>query len=103
MKRSAAPSNTHPSGSSKKMRPTKAVESFVVKKDLKHLKVVAKSAPPPPINAKQQKAFHLLLSAAAYISVLEGNTDSTDGLRDLCARFYHGFNTIGVADSFLSV
>ena len=103
MKRSGAPSNTHPSGSSKKMRPTKFVEPSVVKKDLKPLKVIAKSAPPPPINAKQQKAFHLLLSTAAYISVLEGNTDSTDGLRELCAKFYHGFDEdiIGVADSFL--
>ena len=69
MKRSAAPSNTHPSGASKKMKPTKVVESSVAKKDIKSLKVVAKSGPPPPINAKQQKAFHHLLSAAAYNSV----------------------------------
>ena len=43
------------------------------------------------------------MSAAAYNSVLEGNTDSTDGLRELCARYYHGFNedNIGVAASFL--
>ena len=103
MKRSAAPSNTHPSGVSKKMKPTKVVESSVVKKEIKPLKVVAKSAPPPPINAKQQKAFHHLLSAAAYNSVLEGNTDSTEGLRELCARYYHGFDedNIGVAASFL--
>ena len=57
MKRSAAPSNTHPSGASKKMKPTKVVESSVVNKEIKTLKVVAKSGPPPPINAKQQKPF----------------------------------------------
>jgi hypothetical protein len=100
MKRSGAPSNSRPSGASKKMKPTKVAESAVVKKDLKPL---AKSGPPPPITAKQQKAFHFLLSAAAYISVLEGNTDSTDGLREQCARFYHGFDedNIGVAGNFL--
>ena len=103
MKRSAAPSNTHPSGASKKMKPTKVVESSIVNKEIMPLKVVAKSGPPPPINAKQQKAFHHLLSAAAYNSVLEGNTDSTDGLRELCARYYHGFDedNIGIAASFL--
>ena len=103
MKRSAAPSNTHPSGASKKMKPTKVVESSVVKKEIMPLKVVAKSGPPPPINAKQQKTFHHLLSAAAYNSVLEGNTDSTEGLRESCARYYHGFDedNIGVAASFL--
>ena len=64
---------------------------------------LVKSGPPPPINAKQQKAFHHLLSAAAYNSVLEGNTDSTEGLRELCARYYHGFDedNIGIAASFL--
>ena len=40
MERSAAPSNTHPSGASKKMKPTKVVESSVVKKEIKTLKVV---------------------------------------------------------------
>ena len=85
------------------MKSTKVVESSVVKKEIKPLKVVAKSGPPPPINAKQQKAFHHLLSAAAYNSVFEGNTDSTEGLRELCARYYHGFDEdyIGVAASFL--
>ena len=92
MKRSAAPSNTHPSGASKNMKPTKVVESSVVKKEIKTLKVVAKSGPPPPINAKQQKAFHHLLSAAAYNSVLEGISDSTDGLREPCAQYYHRFD-----------
>ena len=55
MKRSVAPSNTHPSGASKKMKPTKVVESSVIKKEIKPLKVVGKSGPPPSINAKQQK------------------------------------------------
>ena len=103
MKRSAAPSNTHPSGASKKMKPTKVVESSVIKKEIKPLKVVDKSGPLPSINAKQQKAFHHLLSAAAYNSVLEGISDSTEGLRELCARYYHGFDedNIGIAASFL--
>lgn len=103
MKRSAAPSNTHTSVAYKKMKPTKVVETLVVKKVLKPLKVEAVSAPPPPITAKQQKAFHFLLSAAAYNSVLEGNTDCTDGIRDLCGKFYHGFDedNVGVAENFL--
>ena len=51
MKRSAAPRNTHPSGASKKTKPTKVVESSVVMKEIKPLKVVAKSGPPPPLAA----------------------------------------------------
>ena len=56
MKRSAAPSNTHPSGASKKMKPTKVVESSVVKKEIKPLKVVAKSGANNQANVQGQMA-----------------------------------------------
>jgi hypothetical protein len=105
MKRSDAPSHKIPSRSSKKPKLTKAIikEPSGAKNEMKPLKVSAKINPPAPINSKQQKAFHFLISAASYNSVLEGNTDSMDGIRDLCYKFYHGFDedNIGMAANFL--
>lgn len=64
----------------------------------------AKYLPPPPLSAKQQKAFHYLISGASYISVLEGNTLNIAGIREQCSKTYHGYDEdyIGMAKYFLS-
>ena len=51
----------------------------------------------------RQKAFHYLLAGAAYVSVIEKNTTNTDGLREQCEKYYHGFDddNVGVVTSFL--
>lgn len=104
MKRSAAPSHTSSSSTSKKMKPSKGNDKSSNRNDPSPLPLIIKSvAPPPIINTKQQKAFHFLVSAASYISVLEGSTDSAEGVQKLIYRYYHGYDddNIGVVENFL--
>lgn len=106
MKRSAAPSKYSNGVASKKMKIEKIHESHSNRKPANDSQLVPrnpKTLPSTPLNAKQQKAFHFLLSAAAYISVIEGKSDSTSNLREKCAINYHGYDDdhIGVAGNFL--
>ena len=88
-----------------KMTPTEVVVIEPPKggNDSKLVKLLPKTVAPAPVNAKQQKAFHFLIAAASYNSVLEGKTESLDGICDLCERFYHGFDedNIRMAANFL--
>ena len=77
MQKRNAPSNSKPSRSLKKMKPTKVVviEPPKGETDSKPVKVLPESVAPPPINAKQQKALHFLIAAASYNSVLERKSE----------------------------
>lgn len=90
MKRSAAPSLSRPDVS-KRMKAGSSQPSQ------------NKSSRSTPVTAKQQKAFHFLISAAAYNSISEGGTTNHEGLRDLCSKLYHGYDEdhIGMVGNFL--
>lgn len=97
MKRSEAPSHSNLAGLLKKNR-----DSQVKAEPRKSSKVV-KFVPSTPLTAKQLKVFHYLLAAAAYTSVIEGNTENMAGIRESCFRNYHGYDEdhIGVVGNFL--
>lgn len=106
MKRSAAPSATNNGAASKKMRPTKNEECESNRKPPSASQLVPrvpKTIPATPLNARQQKAFHYLLSGASYVSVIEGNADNIPKLREKCAINFHGYDDdhIGVVRDFL--
>ena len=64
---------------------------------------VMKFVPPTPLTAKQRKVFHYLLAAAAYTSVIEGNTENMAGIRESCFRNYLGYDEdhVGVVGNLL--
>ena len=112
MKRSAGPSLINNGASSKKMKTAKPPakpptnESAPKSGSNQQLQIVPRAPKPlplTPLNAKQLKAFHYLLSGASYISVLEGSQDIITNLRVKCQNNYHGVddNNIGVARNFL--
>lgn len=66
-------------------------------------KAVKSASSPPSLTATQLKSLHYLLSAASYLSVLEGSTLSKAGLREKCYQAYHGINDdhVGVVKNFM--
>jgi hypothetical protein len=47
---------------------------------------------PLPLSAKQLKAFHYLIAAASYFSVLECNAMAGIKMKEKCSMFYHGYD-----------
>ena len=66
-------------------------------------KAVKSASSSPSLTATQLKSLHYLLSAASYLSVLEGSTLSKAGLREKCYQAYHGINDdhVGVVKNFM--
>ena len=97
MKRSDVPSNHYPSNS-KMSRTSHSREAPAIVSAKR-----AKYIPPPSLTAKQLKAFQYLVCGASYISILEGGTMNKAGLRDKCAKTFHGYDEdhLGVVHNFL--
>ena len=98
MKLSAAPSLTK-SATSKKQKqsvPTEQLRKVAPASKMTKTKVQS-------LSVKQLKAFHSLLSAASYTSVLEDTQMGIKGIRDKCYQHYHGYDRdhIGVLRMFL--
>lgn len=100
MKRSAAPSHSK-SSTAKKQKMSVSTEP--VRKIQPATTKMTKAVKVPALSAKQLKAFHFLLSAASYISVLEDTQMGIGKIRDKCYQHYHGYDRdhIGVLRMFL--
>jgi hypothetical protein len=57
----------------------------------------------PPLKAKQLKLLQFLLSAVSFLGVLEGSQDNVRNIRDMCGKYYHGYDNdhVGHAKLFL--
>ena len=57
----------------------------------------------PPLKAKQLKLLQFLISAVSFLGVLESTQDNVRNIRNMCGKYYHGYDNdhVGHAKLFM--
>jgi hypothetical protein len=59
---------------------------------------ISKKNSDPPLKANQLKILQFLLSAVSFLGVLEGSQDNVRNIRDMCGKYYHGYDGASVTE-----